>query len=178
LIWDLPVGRGKRFGGNMNKVVDGIIGNWQVSTIISFASGLPLQFSCPNTLSTYGFQACRPDITSLSSLAAGNQSTQQWFNTSSSVVFAPPAYTIGTAPRYIPNVRFGATDNASMSVRKSFVLTDRLRLSIQASAYNLSNTPQYGRANTSLGSLTFGQVTSLAPGATSRQIELGARVQF
>ncbi|HEY3939908.1 MAG TPA: hypothetical protein VGL97_20930, partial [Bryobacteraceae bacterium] len=37
LIWDLPVGRGKRFGGNMNKVVDGIIGNWQVSTIISFA---------------------------------------------------------------------------------------------------------------------------------------------
>ena len=178
VIWDLPVGRGKRYGAGMNKAVDAVIGGWQVSTILSFSSGLPLQFSCTNTLSTYGFQACRPNITSLSALTAVNQTTQQWFNTSASVVSAPAPYTIGTAPRYISNLRYGATDNVNLTLRKSFALTERLRLAFQASAYNLANTPQYGRANTTVGSTTFGQVTGLAPGAAGRQVELGARIQF
>src|SRR6185312_16371079 len=32
-VYSLPVGRGKRFGGNMNKVLDGFIGGWQLNEI-------------------------------------------------------------------------------------------------------------------------------------------------
>ncbi len=178
LVWDLPVGRSRKFGSHMNKVADAAVGGWQVSTIVSLYSGLPLQFSCPNTLSSYGFQACRPDITSLGALADVNRSLAQWFNTSSSVVFAPPPYTIGTAPRYTSNERYGFTHNADLTLRKEFSLFEQLKLNIQASAYNLSNTPVYGRASTTVGSLTFGEVTGVAPGGIPRTVELGARLQF
>lgn len=178
LVWDLPVGRGKQFGANMNKVVDAVVGGWQVAPIISFYSGLPLQFSCNNTLSTFGFQACRPNITSDAALASITRSIGEWFNTSPSVISAPAPYTIGTAPRYLPNERFGFTHNANFTLRKDFRITERLKIGIQASAYNLSNTPTYGRPNTTVGALTFGQVTGVAPGVIPREVELGARITF
>ena len=45
-------------------------------------------------------------------------------------------------------------------------------------AFNLGNTPQFGRANTNLGDANFGKVTGLAPGATPRQIQMALRVSF
>lgn len=178
LVWDLPVGQGKQFGAHMNKFVDAVVGGWQVAPIISFYSGLPLQFSCSNTLSTYGFQACRPNITSNDALASITRSTGEWFNTSPSVISAPAPFTIGTAPRYVPIERFGFTHNVNFTLRKDFKIYERLKLGIQASAYNMTNTPVYGRPNTTVGALTFGQVTGVAPGVIPRNIELGARLTF
>jgi Carboxypeptidase regulatory-like domain/TonB dependent receptor len=178
VVWDLPVGRGKHYGANMNKALDAVVGGWQVAPIVSFFSGLPLQFSCSNTLSTFGYQACRPNITSNDALAGITRSIGEWFNTSPSVISAPAPYTIGTAPRYVPNERFGFTHNTNFTLRKQFSITERLKLGIQASAYNLGNTPTYGRPNTTVGALTFGQVTGVAPGVIPRQVELGVRVTF
>jgi hypothetical protein len=178
LVWELPVGRGKKFGGNMNKILDAAVGGWQVAPIVSFYSGLPLQFTCNNTLSTFGYQACRPNITSDAALADITRSTGEWFNTSSSVISAPAPYTIGTAPRYLPNERFGFTHNCNFTLRKDFHVFERVKVGIQASAFNLSNTPTYGRPNTTVGALTFGQVTGVAPGVIPREVELGARITF
>lgn len=41
-IWQLPVGRGKRFLGNTNRVVDAFIGGWQLTSIFRWNSGLPV----------------------------------------------------------------------------------------------------------------------------------------
>lgn len=40
-IWELPFGRGKRFLGNTGKVVNGILGGWQLSGIFRYNTGLP-----------------------------------------------------------------------------------------------------------------------------------------
>ncbi len=40
--YDLPIGKGKAIGNNMNPVVNAVVGNWQVSTIVSIHSGFPL----------------------------------------------------------------------------------------------------------------------------------------
>ncbi len=40
-LYELPFGRGKRFGHNANKVVDAIIGGWQISGTYRQTSGLP-----------------------------------------------------------------------------------------------------------------------------------------
>ncbi len=37
--WDLPLGRGQRFAANANKVVNTIIGHWQISGIVTISSG-------------------------------------------------------------------------------------------------------------------------------------------
>ena len=40
-IYELPFGKGKKFGGD-NKVVDAVIGGWEVSPILTFRTGFPL----------------------------------------------------------------------------------------------------------------------------------------
>src|SRR5258708_20442155 len=40
-VYQLPFGRGKKFGGNMNKAVDFALGGWQVTDITTFQKGFP-----------------------------------------------------------------------------------------------------------------------------------------
>jgi hypothetical protein len=40
-VWRLPFGRGMRFGSQMNKVLDAIVGGWQISGTYRQSSGLP-----------------------------------------------------------------------------------------------------------------------------------------
>ncbi len=178
VVWELPFGRGQRFGSQMNRVANAFVGNWQVSTITNFNSGFPVQFSCPNTLSSYGFAVCRPNIPDVKALTPGHKSLSEWFNTSPTVVSVPAPYTIGNAPRYLSNVRNGALERSDVTLRKSFVVAGEKTLQVHASGYNVSNTPYYGAPNASIGSSTYGEVTGTGPGAISRTVELGARFTF
>jgi len=38
-IWELPFGRGKAFGGDMNRILDAFVGGWQLSTVVRYDSG-------------------------------------------------------------------------------------------------------------------------------------------
>ncbi len=42
LVYDLPYGRGKRWGSNAPGIVKEVLGNWQLSSIVNLSSGLPL----------------------------------------------------------------------------------------------------------------------------------------
>jgi hypothetical protein len=119
----------------------------------------------------------RPNVTSLDALASSNPSPNRWFNTSPSVISSPGNYALGNMPRYVPNIRTGPSRNADIALSKSFQLYERLRLQIRGEAYNVSNTPQYGRADTNVGSATFGQISSTT-NATARSMQLGARLDF
>jgi hypothetical protein len=178
VTYDLPVGKGRKMLAQSNRVVNAVVGGWQLATAVRLGSGLPLAFTVPNSLSTYGYSVSRPNITSRDDLASGPQSPDHWFNTSSSVVSAPAPFTIGTAPRWISNVRFGKLDNTDMSLMKTFDITERWKTVFQLQAFNLTNTPQYGKANTTVGNPNFGIITSSAPGATPRNIQLALRILF
>ena len=178
VTYELPVGRGRKFLATPNRMVNAVVGGWQLATAVRLGSGLPLTFTAPNSLATYGYSVSRPNITSLTDLTSGSQSPDHWFNTSSSVVSAPAAYTIGTAPRWIPNLRFGKLDNTDISLMKTFSITERFKAVFQAQAFNLTNTPQYGKANTTVGNPNFGIITGSAPGATPRNIQLALRLLF
>ena len=175
-VYELPVGRGKKFASGMSKVADAVVGGWQVSGIARVSSGLPLQFSAPNTLSAYGFSVARPNIADLKQLAVDNPTPDRWFNTSAVTAAAP--FTIGNAPRWIPNVRFGPTRNLDFSVSKSWRFFEKYRLQFRAESFNLTNTPQFGRASTTLGAGDFGRVSGTAPGVTPRNIQGVLRLSF
>jgi hypothetical protein len=175
MLWQLPFGHGKRFGSNMNKVVDGVLGGWEVTSIVRLGAGLPLQFRTNNTLAAYGYTVDRPNVTSLSALQLSKPSPNSWFNTSA--VSTPGDYAIGNMPRYVGNIRTGPTRNADLSLSKSFPLWERSHLQVRAEAYNISNTPQYGRADTTLGDASFGQVTSTT-NVGARTMQFAARIDF
>ena len=41
-VYDLPFGKGKRFGSNMNSVANAVVGNWSINPIVSLHTGFPL----------------------------------------------------------------------------------------------------------------------------------------
>ena len=45
LSWALPVGRGKRFGGNMSRALDALLGGWMITGVYRQTSGLPMTIS-------------------------------------------------------------------------------------------------------------------------------------
>ncbi len=176
-LWELPIGRGKALGGNMGRVMNAVVGGWRASAVVRFANGLPLQFTSTNSNGVYGYVVQRPNITSLSDLAnvAGGKSPDHWFNTAA--VSVPAPYTIGTAPRYISNERMGMLDCPDLMLSKQWLYREHYRLQFRAEAYNVSNTPQYGGANTSVTSSAFGTVTGTT-NVGPRNIQLGMRVEF
>jgi hypothetical protein len=67
MIYELPFGRGKRFGGGANGVVDRIVGGWQVTSIIRWDSGAPFSFTDPRgTLNRAGRSGRQTAMTTLS----------------------------------------------------------------------------------------------------------------
>ena len=40
-VWELPVGRGHQFGGDMGRVADAFLGGWSLSGLVHWTSGLP-----------------------------------------------------------------------------------------------------------------------------------------
>src|SRR5437588_12391262 len=101
MLYEMPVGKGKPLGSNMNKVAEAVLGGWQVSGLIRVQNGIPDPMSAPNN--GFGFAYNPPNITSGSDVPVSNRTVSQWFNVNA---FSKPApFTIGTAPRRITQLR-------------------------------------------------------------------------
>lgn len=65
-IYELPVGKGRRFFSGANRVVDGIIGGWQISPIVTISSGAPISLFDPRgTYNRAGRSGRQTALTSL-----------------------------------------------------------------------------------------------------------------
>ena len=97
-IYDLPVGRARKFGSNMNRVVDAVIGGWQLSSIFLWQSGpyLTPYFNGGDPSGTGSGVIGRsqaPDLVGGPNLS--NPNRNDWFNLSSFVCPATPGWAAG-----------------------------------------------------------------------------------
>jgi len=53
-IYELPVGRGRTFGRNMNAFLDAVIGGWQVGWIYNYFTGAPMTITAQNSINNFG----------------------------------------------------------------------------------------------------------------------------
>jgi hypothetical protein len=168
-VGELPFGKGKRFGNNMNRVVDSILGGWQANGVLSVASGQPLLFSVAAN-NTYSFGGGEhPDVVGNPVLSSG-KSIYQWFNTAA---FAQPAnYTFGTLSRTYTGVRTDMLRNLDFSMFKNFSLTERFKLQFRAEAFNVTNTPIFAAPGTSVNGVNFGVITGQSNAPRALQLAL------
>lgn len=175
LVAGLPIGRGKRFLSNVNPTVNAIIGGWQISNIYRFTSGLPLQFTTNNALSTYNYTVTRPNIVSYEALATGHKTLSNWFNTAA---VTSPGNAIGNISRWVGKVRRAPTSESDIALSKTFALPFRQStFTFRAESYNVSNTPQYAAPDTNLNDGNFGKVTATT-NLVPRQIQFSGRINF
>ncbi len=89
-IYELPYGRGRKFGSHLNPVLNGVLGGWQISALYQFTSGTPLTPVWTGATLGNGNNA-RPNIVGDPNLS--NPTAADWFNLSA---FTKPAnYTFG-----------------------------------------------------------------------------------
>jgi hypothetical protein len=182
-IYALPFGRGKQFGGGMDKWADTAFGNWQVNGVYRWDSGLPLllYLSGGTSVPTFGNQ--RPDLNAplerASNWSPGSGSTSYFScGECTTEATAPAPYALGTAPRVLPNIRAPGTNNLSASIFKEFPLQflEGARLQFRAESFNVFNHVQFAAPNTTVGGGAFGQIFSQAN--SPRILQLALKLVF
>lgn len=172
-LYELPFGKGRRFGAGAPAVVNALIGGWQFNGITTFQSGTPLSISANNTAGLFN-PLTRPNNNGKSAKLSGpvDERLNKYFDTS---VFSQPApFTFGNVSATLPDVRNDGVKNFDLSLFKQFAPIERLRVQFRVEALNAFNTPRFGGPNTSVTSTTFGQITSQAN--TPRQLQLGLKL--
>ena len=143
VLYELPFGKGKRYGSGWNAIADGVLGGWQVNLIEKATSGFPLFVVDGNNQSGVNFewngtpmnrpnQTCNPHLS--------HPTVAEWFNTS--CFSAPPPGELGNASRApISGPRFVNTD---FSAFKNFHVHEGYTLQFRGEFFNLLNHAQFG----------------------------------
>lgn len=180
---DLPFGRGHRILGSTNGITNRVVGDWHVSGITTFRSGMPVSLTAAsNYLSQFGGGTpsfnlgagiIRPNYatgcsTKVHSSTHSAAHANEWFNTS--CFSQPDAYAFGSESRVDPSIRTDKQANFDLSLNKSFPLPAKTSLKFSGEIFDLFNHPQFGMPTTSVASSSFGKVTS--------QLNIPRTVQF
>ena len=178
VIGDLPIGRGRWIGRDMNRILDGVVGGWTLSTILTLQSGQPIDVGMSAPTLDDGNQ--RPNvICNPSSGVSAHRSALTGLSTFNTSCFADPGYQQpGNAPRYFSNLRTDGIHNIDLSVEKSFVPREGMKLEIRGEFFNFFNTPRFAIPDNLYGDSTFGQIGSTAFGSIPRHGQLGVRFEF
>ena len=179
VIYDLPFGRGKEFGGNWNGLTNSLLGNWQTTLIERVSSGFPVPLVDSTNQSGSGFQAGgngnnynRPDKVPGCTLTGSHSKLQE---ISPTCYVAPAPGELGNAGR-VPAVGPDFV-NTDFSVIKQFALPrEGMGLNFRAEFFNLFNHAQFGSPVADVSASGFGRVGSTVN--NPRLIQLALKLSF
>ncbi len=177
--WDVPVGRGRKYLGSSSKAIDLMFGQWNLATFSTFQSGFAMSFGLnQNTLFLAGAGGQRPNAVGDPKAGISGAIVDRlgaYFNTAA---FAQPAdFTFGNTGQRTPWLRVPGMNNINLTLTKQFAVTERVKVNLRASSFNLANHPVFAGPNTTFGALgQFGRISGQAN--LSRQTELVLRVIF
>lgn len=176
--FDVPVGRGRKFGSGMSRWADMIAGGWQINGIVSMQSGNALGITSRNAIGAFT-QANRANNNGKSAKLDidAHDRLARWFDTS--VFSQPAAFTFGNVGTLLPDVYNHWVNNNDLSLFKQFRLSERnenFKLQFRAEAFNAFNRVRFGSPNVDVNSGAFGQVQSQQN--DPRQLQFGLKLLF
>jgi Carboxypeptidase regulatory-like domain/TonB dependent receptor-like, beta-barrel/TonB-dependent Receptor Plug Domain len=181
-VYELPVGRGKPFGANLHPVLNAIIGNWSISAVHRYQSGVPISLadnSCTQTLAGAGTARC--------SYVPGQPLLNPNFNPKDPLspylnraAFMQPAnFTYGNVPAVIPQLyqpsQLGEDVAASKNIH--FGQGEKNIIEFRASAFNVANRHLLGGLNTNFTNSNFGTFSN-PQSNLPRNLQFSLRVSF
>lgn len=174
----LPFGRGRRFLGGANRLVDGIVNNWMLNGDFHYASGTPMQVFSSNYYP--GFNSVYINLVPGCKATTGHKGIgSQYLNPA---CFQNPDASVGalgTGGNYLASVRNIGLATEDLGIIKAVNLSadGRVKLQLRGDFFNIFNRRGLGAVDTSITSNTFGQVIGAgAPG--NRNGQVGARISF
>ena len=177
-VYDLPFGRGKAFGAHLARPLDLLLAQWQLNGILTFSTGVPLAIVNAQNNSQSFSAAQRPNVNGTDPNLDGDRSTTDklahWFNTAA--FSQPAAFTFGSGPRVLPNVRADGIRAWDFSIFKNFPIREAVRVEFRAEMFNFTNTPNFALPGQVFGNAQFGVVSSQQN--SPRQIQFGLKMYY
>ena len=137
--YELPVGKGKYFGGSMSGVANGVLGGWQVSGITTAESGAPLTVTANATDVANinpSSETERANVTGQPVLPSGfKQTVETWYNPAAFTTPAP--FTFGNVGRN--TLRGPDSINFDFALLKNFRITESKQLQFRSEFFNIWN---------------------------------------
>ncbi len=163
-LWEIPVGRGRRFGAGIPKAADLLLGGWQLNGVVIVQSGPPLGFG--NALFVGDIKAAP--------VAGSRRSVDRWFATEGFVRDAGQQlqFNYQQFPLRFSGIRGDGQRAWDWSLFKTFAITERVKAQFRAELYNAFNQASFNPPNRTPTSGAFGTVTDTQSEAKNWQFSL------
>jgi hypothetical protein len=179
----LPVGRGRRFGSNWNRVTNAILGGWHIANILTLRTGLPLNVTLastgtnPATGQSYKFLnlnggTLRPNLVGDPQTGISPEVNRNDF-LSSTAFQVQTLNTPGDASRDV--ALSPGLANLDLSLAKNTRITERQSVELRFEAFNSLNHTNFGNPGTTFGSSSFGVISSAG---NPRIVQMAIRYRF
>jgi hypothetical protein len=179
-LYELPFGRGKRWGTNWHPALNAFLGGWQTNGIWRFDNGQPIHIGVNGAVPPDTYSGSAPNQTGVLKVNPKSKwFTDGYFANGNEVLSVPPNWTIGNASRMEPNVRMPGTKNTALSLFKEFSLNklrEGSRVEFRVESFNALNHPQFGNIATTFNSGGFGNVQSQVN--TPREVQMALKFYF
>jgi hypothetical protein len=187
-VYQLPFGRGRKFGGNVGHGLNQLIGGWEYNWSGVIQSGTPLNL--PGNYNLIGdprssqqsfgawFNTC--ELLSNGTTRQPNAANSGFVAGCSNPVWsqiANTSITLRTTPLRSPNLRNPWEPIFDMSLVKKFIIRETMSADFRLEAFNALNTVIRNAPNTDPTSTNFGLV-SLGQSNFPRQVQLGFKFNF
>jgi hypothetical protein len=145
VLYQLPFGRGKKFGSNMNKVANAAVGGWEIDGILTMHTGFAMTVNNWGDPSNTGGWVSRTNCNSsigypktvVSQLNGGGI---QWFDPSAFTNPHPAGVTPSFGNCSNGKVRGPGLKNFDMGIKKDFSFGETRKLEFRSEFLNLTNT--------------------------------------
>jgi Carboxypeptidase regulatory-like domain len=178
-IYDLPFGKGKKFGSDMNKAANAVVGGWTVSPILSLHTGFPMAMyqngGDPTGTFSGGIRAnCNGKNTVFgrhdATLAQGGGFL--WFDPSN---YSADTSGFGTCAPQLSGLRGPGYYNWDISLQKNLQLSERFKLQFRSDFLNAFNRVNLAAPNTTVDTSTTGVINVSQP---ARNIQFALKLYY
>lgn len=179
-VAELPFGRGRRWGGNAGRLLDALVGGWQIAGNMLVASGRPFSvYAGANTFSNVvqtpaNCNGCASETGRVHEQGAENL---KWYFTQEEIgrFSTPAAGEFGNTGRNA--FRGDGPFSIDLGINKRIQTFGNHRLEYRLEATNVTNTPTFGFPTATITTSTFGRIRNSVT-STARQVQMGLKYYF
>ncbi len=184
MVYQLPFGKGRKYGSTLNPVVDAFLGGWEVNTINTANSGLPLNiqytptatFDVTGRISDFrGLSVMRPNLVGDPQVGGNGQDPTNFWLAKSAFALPNVNNPYGNLGRNA--LRGPGFWQWDMAVNKTFRIPAREGMAVQfrSEFFNVLNHTNFGFPDMNFSNASFGQIRATYP---PRQVQFALKLIF
>lgn len=165
LVWDIPVGRGRRYFSDLRGWPQGLFGGWTFNATLIYQSGVPLA-----AWTGWEFLCGDPRVK--------NRTENNWFNRDRNCYRQLQPFELVQLPARFHQLRSHTAPQLDLMLSKRFRISERYEIEFRGEAFNATNTPLRGDPNSTNPSDPQFGVLPVAQLNFPRNIQLGLRIRY